>query len=91
MQLERIDQKSISTRTKISDIKSTIKKMENTLENNGILIEQAEWPGWEYPKDVIELHASDKNEFFHMDDEMPLLEDEEASIQTHQSQNTQNW
>ena len=42
MQLERIDQKSISTRTKISDIKSTIKKMENTLENNGILIEQAE-------------------------------------------------
>ena len=89
-QLERIDKRAITTYTIISDIKSQIKKIENTLENNGILVEQSERPGWESLEDIVELHAPDENEFFHTDNEVPLLESEETNIQTHQQQNTQN-
>ena len=42
IQLERIDKRAITTYTIISDIKSQIKKIENTLENTGILVEQSE-------------------------------------------------
>ena len=38
----------------------------------------------------MELHAPDENEFFHTDDEVPLLESEETNIQTYQQQDTQN-
>ena len=41
-QLERVDKRVITTYTIISDIKSQIKKIENTLENTGILVEQPE-------------------------------------------------
>ena len=41
-QLERVDKRAITTYTIISDIKSQIKKIENTLENTGILVEQSE-------------------------------------------------
>ena len=43
-----------------------------------------------FPEDIVELHAPDENEFFHTDDEIPPLEDEETNVQTHQPQNTQN-
>ena len=89
-QLERVDKRAITTYTIISDIKSQIKKRENTLENTGILVEQSERPGWESPEDIVELHAPDENEFFHTDDEVPLLESEETNIQTPQQQNTQS-
>ena len=89
-QLERVDKRAITTYTIISDIKSQIKKIENTLENTGILVEQSEQPGWEFPEDIIELHAPDENEFLYTDDDMPPLEDEETNVQTHQPQNTQN-
>ena len=82
-QLERIDKRAITTYTIISDIKSQIKKIENTLENTGILVEQSEQPGWEFPEDIVELHAPDENEFFHTDDEVPPLESEETNVQTH--------
>ena len=41
-QLERVDKRAITTYTIISDIKSQIKMIENTLENTGILVEQSE-------------------------------------------------
>ena len=53
-QLERVDKRAITTYTIISDIKSQIKKIENTLENTGILVEQSEQPGWEFPEDIVE-------------------------------------
>ena len=33
------------------------------------------------------MYAADENEFFHTDDEIPLLESEETNVQTHQRQN----
>ena len=60
-QLERVDKRAITTYTIISDIKSQIKKIENTLGNTGILVEQTEQPGWEFPEDIVELHAPDEN------------------------------
>ena len=41
-QLERVDKRAITTYTIISDIKPQIKKIENTLKNTGILVEQPE-------------------------------------------------
>ena len=41
-QLERVDKRAITTYTIISDIKSQIKRIENTLKNTGILVEQSE-------------------------------------------------
>ena len=41
-QLERVDKRAITSYTKISDIKSQIKRIENTIENTGILVEQSE-------------------------------------------------
>ena len=89
-QLERVDKRAIATYTIISDIKLQIKKIENTLENNGILVEQSEQIEWKFPEDVVELHAADENEFFHTDDEVPPLESEETNVQTQQLQNIQN-
>ena len=89
-QLGRVDKRAIATYAIISDIKSQIKKIENTLENTGILVEQSEQLEWEFPEDIVELHAADENEFFHTDDEVPPLESEETNVQTHQLQNIQN-
>ena len=60
------------------------------MENTGILVEQSEQPEWQFPEDIVELHAADENEFFHTDDEIPLLESEEITVQTHQLLNIQN-
>ena len=88
-QLERVDKRAIATYTIISDIRTHIKKIEDTLENTGILVEQLEQLEWEFP-DIVELHAADENEFFHTDDEVPPLESEETNVQTHQLENIQN-
>ena len=85
-----MDKRAIATYTIISDIKSHIKKIEDTLENTGILVEQSEQLEWEFPEDIVELHTADENEFFHTDDEVPPSESEETNVQTHQLQNIQN-
>ena len=89
-QLERVNKRAITTYTIILDIRSHIKKIEDTLENTGILVEQSEQLEWEFSEDIVELHAADENEFFHTDDEVPPLESEETNVQTHQLQNIQN-
>ena len=85
-----MDKRAIATYTIISDIKSHIKKIEDNLENTDILVEQTEQLEWEFPEDIVELHATDENEFFHTDDEVSTLESEETNVQTHQRQNIQN-
>ena len=89
-QLERVDKRSIATYTMISDIKSHLKKIEDNLENTDIFIEPSEPLEWEFPEDIVELHAAHENEFFHTDDEIPPLESEETNVQTHQRQNIRN-
>ena len=79
-QLERVDKRAIATFSIISDIRSHIKKIEDTLENTGILVEQSEQLEWEFPEDIVELHAADESEFFHTDDEVPPLESEETNV-----------
>ena len=85
-----MDKRAIATYAIISDIKSHIKKIEDNLENTDILVEQTEQLEWEFPEDIVELHATDENEFFHTDDEVSILESEETNVQTHQRQNIQN-
>ena len=85
-----MDKRAIATYTIISDIKSHIRKIEDNLENTDILVEQTEQLEWEFPEDVVELHATDENEFFHTDDEVSPLESEETNVQTHQRQNIQS-
>ena len=85
-----MDKRAIATYTIISDIKSHLKKIEDNLENTDIFIEPSEQLEWEFPEDIVELHAADENGFFHTDDEIPPLESEETNVQTHQRQNIQN-
>ena len=55
--LDRMDRRAITTYTTISEIRSQIHKIENTLENNNIYLEQPERPGWVFPGDIVELYA----------------------------------
>ena len=66
-----MDKRAIATYTIISDIRSHIKKIEDNLENTDILVGQSGQLEWGFPEDIVELHAADKNEFFHTDDEVP--------------------
>ena len=88
LQLERIDKRSISTITKISDMKSKLKKIEDSMADNGILMEPTDQVGWVYPNDIVELHDPLESELFHTDDEMPPLVDEEitSSVQVFEDQ-----
>ena len=85
-----MDKRSIATYTIVSDIKSHLKKIEANLEKTDIFIEPSEQLEWEFPGNIVELHAVDENEFFHTDDEIPSLETEETNVQTHQRQNVRN-
>ena len=84
LQIERIDKKSISFDTKVSDMKSSLTKVEDSLADNGILLEPTEQVGWTYPDDVVELQDPEEGELFHTDDEMPPPEDEEVDTSNQQ-------
>ena len=79
--LDRIDRRAITTYTTISEIRSQIYRIENTLENNNISLEQPERPGWVFPGDIVELYALEDDDFFHMDEEMSSLNNEEVNDQ----------
>ena len=51
--LDRIDRRAITTYTTISEIRSQIHEIENTLENS-ISLAQPERPGWTLPGDIVE-------------------------------------
>ena len=62
-QLERVDKRSIATYTIISDIKSHLKKIEGNLEKTDIFIEPSEQLEWEFPGDIVVLHAAMRMNF----------------------------
>ena len=68
-QLDKIDRRAIATYTTISEVRSQIHKIENTLENNNISLEQPERPGWIFPGDIVELYAPEDDDLFHTDEE----------------------
>ena len=84
--LDRTDRRAITTYTTISEIRSQIYKIENTLENNDISLEQPERPGWIFPGDIVELHAPEDDDLFHTDEETSSLDSEEENVQADQQQ-----
>ena len=84
--LDRIDRRAIITYTTISEIRSQIHRIENTLENNDIFLEQPERPGWVFLGDIVELYAPEDDDLFHMDEETSSLNNEEVNDQANQQQ-----
>ena len=84
--LDRIDRRAITIYTTISEIRSQIHKIENTWENNDISLEQAERPGWVFPRDIVELYAPEDDDLFHTDEETSSLDSEEVNVQASQQQ-----
>ena len=87
--LDRIDRRAITTYTTISEIRSQIRKIENTLEKNNITMEQPERPGWTFPGDIVELHASDDDDLFHTDEDTSSLNSEVIDAQADQQQTSE--
>ena len=79
--LDRIDRRAITTCTTISEIRSQIHKIENTLESNNITMEQPERPGWTFPEDMVELHAPNDDDLFHTDEDTSSLNSEVMDTQ----------
>ena len=77
--MDRIDRRAITTYTTISEIRSQIHKIENTLENN-ISLEQPERPGWTFPGDIVELHALEDDDLFHTDEDTSSLDSEVVGV-----------
>ena len=87
--LDRIDRRAITTYTTISEIRSQIHKIENTLENNNISLEQPERPGWVFPGDIVELYAPEDDDLFHTDEETSSLDSKEVNVQASQQQTSE--
>ena len=87
--LDRIDKMAITTYTTISEIRSQIHKIENTLENNNISLEQPERPEWTFPGDIVELHALEDDDLFHTDEETSSLDSEVVDVQADQQQTSE--
>ena len=87
--LNRIDRRAITTYTTISEIRSQIHKIENTLENNDISLEQPERPGWIFPGDIVELYAPVDDDFFHTDEDTSSLDSEVVDVQADQQQTSE--
>ena len=87
--LDRIDRRAITTYTTISEIRSQIDKIENTLESNNITMEQPERPGWTLPGDIVELHAPDEDDLFHTDEDTSSLNSKVPDAQAGQQQTSE--
>ena len=84
--MDRIDRRAITTYTIISEIRSQIHKIVNTLENNNIFLEQPERSGWTFPGDIVELHAPDDDKLFHTDEDTSSLNSKVIDAITDQQQ-----
>ena len=87
--LDRIDRRAITTYTTISEMRSQIHKIENTLENNNISLEQPERPGWTFLGDIVELHAAEDDDLFYTDEETSSLDSEVVDVQADQLQTSE--
>ena len=62
--LERMDIKTSITTVTISEIKSHIHKLENTIQENYEQIPEPDAPSWTFPGDIVELHAPEDDVIF---------------------------
>ena len=63
--LERMDKKTSVTSITISEIRSQIHRLENTIEGNFEHIPEPDKPSWVFPGDIVELHAPEDDIIFH--------------------------
>ena len=63
--LERVDKKTSITSVTMSEVRSQIRRLENTMEDNLEHIPEPENPSWVFPGDIVELHAPEDDTIFH--------------------------
>ena len=63
--LERIDKKTSVVSVTVSEIRSQIHRLENTMEGNFEYIPEPDNPSWVFPGDIVELHAPEDDIIFH--------------------------
>ena len=63
--LERIDKKTSVASVAMSEIRSQIHRLENTVEGNFEHIPEPDSPSWVFPGDIVELHAPEDDIIFH--------------------------
>ena len=73
MHLERMDKKTSVASVTMSEIRSQIHRLENTMEGNFEHIPEPDSPSWVFPGDIVELHAPEDDIIFHDEsgDEIP--------------------
>ena len=71
--LERMDKKTSVASVTMSEIRSQIHRLENTIEGNFEHIPEPDSPFWVFPGDIVELHAPEDDIIFHdeSDNETP--------------------
>ena len=63
--LERMDKKTSVASVTMSEIRSQIHRLENTIEGNFEHIPEPDNPSWVFPGDIVELHAPEDDIIFH--------------------------
>ena len=63
--LERMDKKTSVASVTMSEIRSQIHRLENTIEGNFEHIPEPDSPSWVFPGDIVELHAPEDDIIFH--------------------------
>ena len=84
--LERMDKKTSVTSVTLSEIRSQIHRLENTMEGNFDHIPELDNPSWVFPGDIVELHAPEDDIIFHDEDDSEIPPDRHH--QQEQSLNT---
>ena len=65
MHLERMDKKTSIASVTMSEIRSQIHRLENTIEGNFEHIPEPDSPSWVFPGNLVELHAPEDDIIFH--------------------------
>ena len=63
--LERMDKKTSVASMTISETRSQVHRLENTVEGNFEHIPEPDSPSWVFPGDIVELHAPEDDIIFH--------------------------
>ena len=69
MHLERMDKKTSIASVTMSEIRSQIHRLENTIEGNFEHVPEPDRPSWIFPGDIVELHAPEDDIIFHDEDD----------------------
>ena len=63
--LERLDKKTSITSVTISEVRSQIRRLENTMEDHLEHIPEPESPSWVFPGDIVDLNVPEDDTIFH--------------------------